>query len=296
MSGAREVMLPRVVRRIFFWMAVALLALWSLAPIYWIVVSSISTRIELYTVPYKHWIPQSPTLQNYIDVFTTGPKYRAGGFLPSATLLYSGVRNSILVALLAAALLSLLASLAGYAFARLNFRGRSFLFFMMLLLVPLPIWVSLIALFQLMSVVGLIDTKLGLVLLFVAYGAPLYVWLMQTYIRATPRDIEEAALIDGASRFRALRTIILPVAFPGLVSVFLVAFLTVWNAFLIPLIFTNSESAQPLTVVLSLFIGQYEVAWEAMSAAAVVTMIPPIVMALFFQRYIVRGLALGAVQ
>ena len=296
MSGAREVMLPRVVRRIFFWVAVALLALWSLAPIYWIVVSSISTRIELYTVPYKHWIPQSPTLQNYIDVFTTGPKYRAGGFLPSATLLYSGVRNSILVALLAAALLSLLASLAGYAFARLNFRGRSFLFFMMLLLVPLPIWVSLIALFQLMSVVGLIDTKLGLVLLFVAYGAPLYVWLMQTYIRATPRDIEEAALIDGASRFRALRTIILPVAFPGLVSVFLVAFLTVWNAFLIPLIFTNSESAQPLTVVLSLFIGQYEVAWEAMSAAAVVTMIPPIVMALFFQRYIVRGLALGAVQ
>jgi len=193
-------------------------------------------------------------------------------------------------------LLSLLASLAGYAFARLNFRGRSFLFFMMLLLVPLPIWVSLIALFQLMSVLGLIDTKLGLILLFVAYGAPLYVWLMQTYIRATPRDIEEAALIDGASRFRALRTVVLPVALPGLVSVFLVAFLTVWNAFLIPLIFTNSENAQSLTVVLSLFIGQYEVAWEAMSAAAVVTMIPPVVMALFFQRYVVRGLALGAVQ
>src|SRR3989442_11768644 len=119
---------------------------------------------------------------------------------------------------------------------------------------------------------------------------------MQTYIRATPRDIEEAALIDGASRFRALRTVVLPVALPGLVSVFLVAFLTVWNAFLIPLIFTNSENAQSLTVVLSLFIGQYEVAWEAMSAAAVVTMIPPVVMALFFQRYVVRGLALGAVQ
>jgi len=218
--------LSRFVRRIGFWLAAAALALWSLGPVYWIVVSSISTRIELYSVPYKHWIPQSPTLQNYVDVFTTGPKYRAGGFLPSATLLYSGVRNSLVEALLAAALLSLLASLAGYAFARLNFRGRSFLFFMMLLLVPLPIWVSLITLFQLMSVLGLIDTKLGLILLFVAYGAPLYVWLMQTYIRATPRDIEEAALIDGASRFRALRTVVLPVALPGLVSVFLVAFLT----------------------------------------------------------------------
>lgn len=286
----------RRVRQGVFYLLVGLLVAWALAPIYWVVVSSISTRIELYSAPYKHWIPRQPTLQNYIDVFTTGPKYRAGGFLPSATLLYSGVRNSLAVALASAALLSMLASLAGYAFARLTFRGRAALFFAMLLLVPLPIWVSLIALFQFMSTLGLVDSKSGLILLFVAYGAPLYVWLMQTYIRATPRDIEEAALIDGASRFRALWAVVLPVALPGLVSVFLVAFLTVWNAFLLPLIFTNSENAQPLTVVLSLFIGQYEVAWEAMSAAAVVTMVPPVLMALFFQRYVVRGLSLGAVQ
>jgi multiple sugar transport system permease protein len=274
----------------------ALLALWALAPIYWVVVSSVSTRIELYSAPYKHWVPTHPTLQNFVDVFTTGPKYRAGGFLPSATLLYSGVRNSLVVALASAAALSVLASLAGYAFARLEFRGRQALFFAMLLLVPLPIWVSLIALFELVSALGLVDTKVGLVLLFVAYGAPLYVWLMQTYIRGTPKEIEEAALIDGASRFRALWMVVLRVALPGLVSVFLVSFLTVWNAFLVPLIFTNTETSQPLTVVLSLFIGQYEVAWEAMSAAAMVTMIPPILLALFFQRHVVRGLALGAVQ
>jgi multiple sugar transport system permease protein len=286
----------RRLRRVIFYLLVALLAAWALAPIYWVVVSSVSTRIELYSAPYKHWIPRQPTLQNYIDVFTTGPKYRAGGFLPSATVLYSGVRNSMVVALASAAGLSVLASLAGYAFARLNFRGRGVLFFAMLLLVPLPIWVSLIALFQLMSTLGLVDSKSGLTLLFVAYGAPLYVWLMQTYIRATPHDIEEAALIDGASRFRALWAVVLPVALPGLVSVFLVAFLTAWNAFLLPLIFTNSENAQPLTVVLSLFIGQYEVAWEAMCAATVVTMVPPIVMALFFQRYVIRGLSLGAAQ
>lgn len=274
----------------------ALLAAWALAPIYWVVVSSVSSRVELYSAPYKHWIPSQPTVQNYVDVFTTGPKYRAGGFLPSATLLYSGVRNSLVVALSSAAVLSVLASLAGYAFARLSFRGSRVLFVAMLSLVPLPIWVSLIALYQLMSDLGLVDTGTGLVLLFVAYGAPLYVWLMQTYIKSTPRDIEEAALVDGASRFQALWRIILPVALPGLVSVFLVSFLTVWNSFLVPLIFTNSESSQVLTVVLSLFIGQYEVAWEAMSAAAVVTMIPPILLALFFQRYVVRGLSLGAVQ
>ncbi len=288
---------PRTRRgTVVLYLLALVLAAWALAPIYWIVVSSVSTRIDLYSAPYKHWVPEHPTLQNFIDVFTTGPKYRAGGFLPSATLLYSGVRNSLLVSLSSAALLSVLASLAGYAFARLQFRGRRVLFFAMLLLVPLPIWVSLIALFQLMSTLGLVDSKVGLVLLFVAYGAPLYVWLMQTYIRGTPRDIEEAALIDGASRFRALGMIVLRVALPGLVSVFLVSFLTVWNAFLLPLIFTNTETAQPLTVVLSLFIGQYEVAWEAMSAAAVVTMIPPILLALFFQRYVISGLAMGAVQ
>ncbi|HEX9245984.1 MAG TPA: carbohydrate ABC transporter permease [bacterium] len=288
---------PRTRRgTVILYLLALVLAAWALAPIYWIVVSSVSTRIDLYSAPYKHWVPEHPTFQNFIDVFTTGPKYRAGGFLPSATLLYSGVRNSLLVSLSSAALLSVLASLAGYAFARLQFRGRRVLFFAMLLLVPLPIWVSLIALFQLMSTLGLVDSKVGLVLLFVAYGAPLYVWLMQTYIRGTPRDIEEAALIDGASRFRALGMIVLRVALPGLVSVFLVSFLTVWNAFLLPLIFTNTETAQPLTVVLSLFIGQYEVAWEAMSAAAVVTMIPPILLALFFQRYVISGLAMGAVQ
>src|SRR5438094_7787035 len=171
MSGAREMMPARLVRRLGFWLAAISLALWSLAPVYWIVVSSISTRIELYSVPYKHWIPRAPTLQNYVDVFTTGPKYRAGGFLPSATLLYSGVRNSLLVALLAAACLSLLASLAGYAFARLNFRGRSLLFFMILLLVPLPVWVSLVALFLLMSVLGVSDSRLGVDSLLVSDGA-----------------------------------------------------------------------------------------------------------------------------
>src|SRR2546428_1974199 len=131
--------LSRFLRRTVFWLAAAALALWSLGPVYWIVVSSISTRIELYSVPYKHWIPQSPTLQNYVDVFTTGPKYRAGGFLPSATLLYSGVRNSVVEAVPAAAVPRRVASLARYAFVRLNLPGRVFLLFIMLLLVPPPI-------------------------------------------------------------------------------------------------------------------------------------------------------------
>jgi len=272
------------------------LTLWALAPLYWVVVSSISTRTELYAAPYKHWLPAHPTFANYVDVFTTGPRYRAGGFLPSATILASGLRNSLVIALTSAAVIALLASLAGYVFARLRIRLKGVLFLALLSLLPLPIWVSLISLYFLLSGVGLVDTDLGMILIFVAYGLPLYVWLMQTYIAGTPKEVEEAALMDGAGRVRALFQVVLPMARAGLVSVFLVAFLTTWNAFLIPLIFSNTEASQPLTVVLSLFIGQYEVAWEAMSAAAVVTMLPPVFLALFFQRYLVRGLSMGALQ
>jgi len=282
--------------RLPIYLGALLLVLWATAPIYWVLVSSISNRIELYAVPYKHWIPQQPTLQNYLELFTTGPKYRAGGSLPSTDLLSSGLRNSIVLGLSSAALVTLLSATAGYAFARLQFRLKQGLFVALLLLVPLPVWVSLVSLYFLVSRLGLLDNLLGMVLIFVAYGAPLYIWLMQTYVDSTPREIEEAALIDGCSRLQALFRVVLPIARPGLTSVFLVAFLSAWNGFLIPFIFSSTQRSQPMTVVLSLFIGQYEVAWESMSAAAMLTMLPPALLAFFFQRYLVRGLTMGAVQ
>ena len=289
-------MTRRLVKAIWLYLGALLLLFWAVAPVYWVVVSSVSNRTELYSRPHKHWIPQQPTLQNYVDLFTTGPKYRAGSSLPSRSLLLSGLRNSLLLSFISATLLTALASVAGYAFARLRFPAKSLFFNLIILFVPLPIWVVLISLYFLLGRLGLVDTLPGLILVFVAYGAPLYMWLMRTFIAATPVEIEEAALIDGATRWVALWRVVLPVARPGVTSVFLVAFLTVWNTFLIPLIFSSSQASQPLTVVISLFIGQYEVAWEAMSAAAVLTMLPPALMALFFQRYLVRGLAFGAVK
>jgi multiple sugar transport system permease protein len=156
--------------------------------------------------------------------------------------------------------------------------------------------VSLIQLYFLMSRLNLLDKVPGLILILSALSIPLSIWLMTTYIRDIPSEIEDAALVDGCSRWRLLRSIIVPLASPGMVAVFLVALLTAWNNFLIPLIFARTSASQTMTVVLTLFIGQYEVAWEAMSAAAVVTMLPPLVMALFFQRFLVRGLTMGAVK
>ena len=274
----------------------AIVLIWALAPIYWVAVSSISTRQELYARPYKIWFPSQPTLESYRTIFTQGAKFRSGGFSPTADLMSSGLRNSVIISVGSAAIVTLLATGAGYVFARMNFRGKNLIFLLIMLMLPLPIWVSLIALFFIMSHLGLVDTLVGLVLLFVTLLLPLAVWLMTTFVRDIPEEIQDAARVDGASRWRLLFSIILPLARPGMVAVFLVSMLSTWNNFLIPLIFTRSDDSQPLTIVLTLFIGQYEVAWEDMSAAAVVTMLPPFLMALFFQRYLVRGLTMGAVK
>jgi multiple sugar transport system permease protein len=286
----------RRLRLLLIYVACIVLLFWALAPIYWVLVSSISTRQELYAVPYKIWFPSQPTFRHFEELFTTGAAYRAGGYSPTAGLIWSGMRNSLVTSVASAAIVTLICTGAGYVFARLRFRGKSLSFMFIMLMMPLPIWVALIALFFLMSQLGLIDTIPGLVILFVTFMIPLSVWLMATFVRDIPIEIEDAGMVDGANRWQILRQLVFPLARPGMVAVFLVGLLTTWNAFLIPLIFTRTENAQTLTVVLTLFIGQYEVAWEAMAAAAVLTMIPPFLMALFFQRYLVRGLTLGAVK
>lgn len=280
----------------FIYLACIVILFWALAPIYWVFVSSISTREELEARPEKVWFPASPTLDHYIGIFTEGARYRDGGYSPTAGLMGSGLRNSLIISISSATIVTLLSVGAGYVFARMRFRGKQSIFFFLMLMMPLPIWVALIALNFLMSELGLIDTLIGLVAIFVTLLIPLSIWMMTTFVREIPEEILDAALVDGAGLWRMLWSIILPLARPGMVAVFLVGLLSVWNNFLIPLIFTRSPASQPLTYVLTLFIGQYEVAWEDMSAAAVITMLPPFIMALFFQRYLVRGLTMGAVE
>lgn len=282
-------------RLIFIYAMCAIVLLWVLGPIYWVAVSSISTRSELYAQPYKVWFPSQPTLEHYVTIFTTGAEFR-GGASPTAELMTAGLRNSVIISVASAAIVTSLAVGTGYVFARMRFIGKRIVFFFIMFMLPLPIWVSLIALFFLITQFGLLDTLPGLILIFVTLLLPLSVWMMTTFIRDIPEEIQDAARVDGAGRWRLVFSIILPLARPGMVAVFLVALLSTWNNFLIPLIFTRSADSQPLTVALTQFIGQYEVAWEDMSAAAVVTMLPPFVMALFFQRYLVRGLTMGAVR
>ena len=282
--------------RVCIYLLCAIALLWAIGPIYWILVSSISTRMELYATPIKSWFPSEPTWEAYIRLFQGGGQYRGGNVSPTEGLMWSGLYNTFFVSVVSALFVTFLSTNAGYVFARMKFRGRGFIFFFLMLMMPLPLWVSIIALFFIISNAGLIDTLSGMILLFIVFLLPLGIWLMSTFIRDINPEIEEAAIVDGCNRWQLLRWIIYPLSKSGLAAVFLVSFLTVWNNFLLPLIFTRSPDSQMLTVVLSLFVGQYEVAWEDMAAAAVIAMMPPFLIALFFQRFLIRGMTLGAVK
>ena len=147
-----------------------------------------------------------------------------------------------------------------------------------------------------MSKLQLLDTKIGLILLFFTYRIPFEMWFMTGYFRSVPSEIEEAARMDGCTRIESLYRIVIHMVKPGIISVSIISFLHSWNTFLIPLIMAYTLKSNPLTVTITEFVGQYFVQWELMSAATVIALIPPVIMVGVFQRYIIKGLSAGAIK
>src|SRR5258708_933321 len=181
---------PKFRRQLLIMIGCAVVLFWVLAPIYWIVVSSISTRTELYARPYKVWFPSQPTFEHYVALFTSGAQYRSGGFSPTAGLMAQGMRNSLVISISAALLVTVFSTGAGYVFARLNFRGKQLTFYFLMLLMPLPLWVALIALFFLMTHLQLLDTLPALTIIFIVFLAPPSISLISTFIRHIPNQIQ----------------------------------------------------------------------------------------------------------
>ncbi|MFP4485145.1 MAG: carbohydrate ABC transporter permease [Spirochaetaceae bacterium] len=273
----------------------AILVLWSVVPILWVVISSISPRTELYSVP-PNWIPENPTLQPYRTVLIQGEGFRGGETQGAARLIRTGLLNSLIISLSTTALVMLVAPLLGYTFGRLRFPGRRFFFFFVLALIALPGWPIIIGLFPMMADLQLLDTKFGLVLLLFTYRIPFEVWFMTGYFRMVPSEIEDAARVDGCTRLQALYKIVIFMVQPGIIAVSIISFLHSWNFFLLPLIMSYTLKSKPLTVTITEFIGQYFVHWDLMSAATIIAIIPPLIMVMLFQRYIVKGLSAGAIK
>ena len=206
------------------------------------------------------------------------------------------IRNSLIVAALTTAAAVPVAALCAYAIARLRLPGKSALLAVVLAVSMFP-QISIVApLYLVLRELRLIDTFGGLVLPYVTFATPLAVWLLTGFFRALPRDLEDAAMMDGASRLRLLRDIVVPLAAPGLASTAILTFLYCWNEFLFALSFTLGPERQTVPVAIALFRGRYQVPWGEVLAAAVVATIPVALVVVAFQRRIVAGLTAGAVK
>ncbi len=265
---------------------VIIVALLILLPVYWMVNMSFKDRAEFVARP-PTLIVERPTTENYYDLLVSQRFYLKGV-------------NSLAVAVIAATLAVTVGTLAAYALARFRLpRNLNYhLLFTMLTVRMFPPIVTVIPLFSFYNrqILGfkLYDTQLGLGLIHGFMELPLVLWMMMGFFRDIPRDMEEAALVDGDSRFAVLRKIALPQAAPGLAATFILVFIASWNEFLLALILTGSR-AQTLPIAVAAQIGQYEIQYGNMMAAGVVTTVPVLILALLTQRFLTRGLALGGV-
>jgi ABC-type glycerol-3-phosphate transport system permease component len=261
--------------------AVGLLVLASLFPFYWTVVSSLTPEERLFERPTL-W-PRELVLDHYRALFD-----ERDFWVP--------IRNSLIVAGTTTLFCVTIGALCAYAIARLQFRGKGAILGFILAVTMFP-QISIVSpLYLLLGTLGLIDTYPGLILPYLTFAMPLTVWLLVGFFRQLPRELEEAALIDGASRLRTFWEIILPLSWPGLATTAIITFVYCWNEFLFALSFTLGPERQTVPVAIALFRGQYQVSWGQILAGATVATAPVALLVLLFQRRIVSGLTAGAVK
>jgi multiple sugar transport system permease protein len=269
---------------------------WTFAPIIWTLVSSISTRLELLSIP-PHWIPMKPTLENYMQLLITGSVETSSGTVTGSAVYFKrAMANSLIVAGSSTVIILILSSLSGYAFARLRFPGKNLLFIIFIFIIAVPVWAFIIPLYSMMAHWGLLDTYSSLILVYSSWTAPFCLWIMRSYYESIPLEIEESAMTDGCNRFQVLRRIVLPLSVPGLVSAAVVSFLSSWNEFTIALIFTSTYNAKTVPVIISEFISKYTVEYELMCAGGILSIIAPLLLVLFLQKYLITGMIAGAVK
>jgi len=270
-----------VIRRVVIVATGLFFAVWTLGPLYWIIATSLKTDLQVYRDPGL--IPLAPTLSNYQTVlFTTN------------FLLY--MKNSVEVAVVTTALSMIFGSAAAYAIARLRFTGRGAVARSLVVSYLVPGSLLFISLFEVLTNLNLTNKLTGLMVVYLSFTLPFCTWLMIGYFRSIPVELEEAALVDGCTRLRALVHIILPLTLPALVVVALFSFTQSWNEFLYALVFISDDSQKTFTVGLIGLIQGDTLPWGLMMAAATMGIIPPLIVYVVSQRWIVSGLAAGSVK
>jgi multiple sugar transport system permease protein len=266
----------------WIYVAVAGIVIFCLFPFYWLVNISLKTGADLSNADI---IPPNPSLDNYSSIFQNADFTRALG-------------NSAIVSLTTTFLGIVVGSFCAYALARLRMNFKFILLGIVLTISTFPQIAIAAPLFRLWTDIGLYNTLIGLVLPYLTFALPLSIYILVSFFREIPKDLEEAALVDGATNFEAFRKVIVPLAAPGLATTAILAFIAAWNEFLLASTLTSSREARTVPVAISQFTGssQFEVPLGTQSAASVVISIPLVLLVLLFQKRIVAGLTAGAVK
>ena len=272
----------RIVGRIWFYLLVAGIVVYSVFPFYWAVVSSLKAGSALYLVEA---FPRKPAWENYVAIFREQPFAR-------------NILNSVFVATSVVALSLGLALTASYALGRIRFRGRATLLLVVLSVSMFPQVAVLSGMLELVRALGLYNNLLSLTLSYMIFTLPFTTWVLTTFMRELPRELEEAALVDGAGPWTIITRVFLPLLWPALATTGLLAFITAWNEFMFAITFTLSNGRRTVPVAIALISGasHFELPWGRVMAASVIVTVPLVVMVLAFQRKIVSGLTAGAVK
>jgi multiple sugar transport system permease protein len=278
-----------------------------LAPMAWLVSSSIQSEREIVSKP-PHWIPHEPTIGNFAAIFASRESAvtyetrrsrdpASGGFIPStAKNLLPSLANSFIVASLVVILNLLIGVPAAYAMAKIRFRGRQASIYGILATRVIPDIALVVPFFLFIRNLGLLDHLSSLVITYLAVTVPFSVFILINYFESLPDELDKAARVDGCSRWQTLTKVFLPLATPSIVAVILFAFLASWNEFLLALMFTQTPQSQTLPIVIASFTSDFTISFSFINAAGVIAVIPPVALAIVFERYIVSGLTAGAVK
>ncbi|MBB6483718.1 carbohydrate ABC transporter permease [Rhizobium lusitanum] len=256
-------------------------------PGFWIIISSLRPTVEIMAKP-PVWIPQELSLEAYRAMFS--------GVGQGGIPVWDYFRNSLIISITSTAIALVIGMSGGYAFARFRFRGKSAVFLGLMLTRSVPGVALSLPLFMVYARLGIIDTHFGLILTYVALNVPFTIWLIDGFFRQVPKDLAEAAQIDGCTRWQAFWQVEFPLAGPGIASAGIFAFLTCWNEYALASQLTRSVDSKTLPVGLLDYTAEFTIDWRGMCALAVVMIIPALALTFIIQKHLVSGLTFGAVK
>lgn len=274
-----------MIKKILLYSFVILVMLVTLFPFYWILNTSLQRPKDIFS-NLPSFVPSSPNFGAYKNLF------RASGTMRFSQSLI----NTVVVGIFTTFICVTVGSIAAYSLARLKFRGVSITLLIFITTQMLPPIALMIPIYLFLSRLQLIDTKISLVIGYTSWIMPVCIWILYGYFKTIPKHIEDAARIDGCSRFSALIKVVLPISIPGIAAATIFAFISSINEFLYALVVTATYHSKTMPVVLSEFVGKYMVDYVGMSAGTVIAAVFPIILALIFQKYLIRGLTAGAIK